>query len=218
MKSIPKINLLINHLVLIATFVFAIFGISNGIKTLNFYFNGYKVEATVDFVVDTDEENFIRYSYLIDGNLYKGTFNNSKDYSKGDKINVYVSNDDPSESIVYSWNLAISIGLILFFLPVFIYYLIKIYKYYEFVYKANKALERNVYRECVITDINQIFKKELSGLVPFIVTCVDNNNKEYKSNLIYTNIDKPSSILNYSIKVYQYKDFYYVDIDSIHRY
>lgn len=215
MKSLPKLNLIINHLVLIATFVFLIFGLSNGAKTLDFYFNGYRVEATVDFIVDTDEENFIRYSYIVEGKLYKGTFNNSKDYSKGDKINVYVKNNDPSESIVYSWNLVISIGLVVVFLPVFIYYLILLYKYYSFVYNANKALERNVFRECTIMDVNQIFKKELSGIVPLIVTCIDENNNEYKSNLIYCSIQNPLSIINYKIKVYQYKDFYYVDIDSI---
>ena len=64
-------------------------------------------------------------------------------------------------------------------------------------------------------DVNQIFKKELSGIVPLIVTCIDKNNNEYKSNLIYCSIQNPLSIINYKIKVYQYKDFYYVDIDSI---
>ena len=222
MKSIPKINLFINHIVLFISLLFLIFGLSNGMKSLSFYFFGEKLTAKVIVQIDIEDKNYITYEYEYNGNKYTSDFNNlDNKYKKGDTLTVYVNKTNPEESLVLSWNFTISLIFIIVSLPVFVIYLVIIIKYYRFIILSKKAINLNKPVKCLITDVIIKENKELSGTIPFIIKC-ENDNKQYQSNLIYCEIKNPESIINYSINVYRIFNlskeiFYYVDIDSIER-
>lgn len=214
MNIVPKIKVYIYWIVAFTAIIFLTLGLSSGKRCLKYVLKGEKTNAIVSTVISNEYNKIIKYSFNVNGVEYSGETNVI--LNKGEEINIYYYPDKPSDNAYLPPIFKIFIIFTVICLPTFIIFFIILYKYYKYVSKVKKLIKDNHYEIAIITNIETFDNEHSFGITPFIITC-EYNNKEYKSKLVYKNIDVPETIIGYKIKLYLNDDFYYIDSNSYER-
>lgn len=215
-STIPKPKIISYWLIFFVCALFFNFGIFINLKTIIFYAFGETVEAEIYTIIESEDNNFMKYIYYINGERYEKTTEfYSTDYNVGDKLNLYYFKSNPNNCILINQNNLYSLIYIIAFIVPFLIYLFKLINHYKYNNKVKKVLNKS-FRIGVIKKIDIKDNLESLGYTPFIIEC-ESNGIIYKSNLLYSDIKDPTSIINYKVKIFYTNDFYYIDFNSIWR-